>query len=75
MVTSRSGSSYMGSAPAERQQKKPGLANSGSQCGPMTQQGTMAAHSHDMHPQGFLRLIGVHEPGQKKQDVARRLHA
>ena len=75
MVTSRAGSSYMGSAPGKLQ-KKPALANSGSRSGPMTQQSTMAAHGYDMHPQGFLRLIGVHEPDrQKKDDVARRLHA
>lgn len=65
-------SSHMGSVPTELQRKK--AAPTGS--GPMTQQGTMDAHGYEMHPQGFLRLIGVHEPDrQKKQDVTRRLHA
>ncbi len=51
--------------------KKPSRAN----CGPMTQQGTMGAHGHEMHPQGFLRLIGCHETGRQKEDAAPRLHA
>ncbi|WP_024518421.1 hypothetical protein [Bradyrhizobium sp. Tv2a-2] len=56
-------------APAELL-KKPSHAN----CGPMTQQGTMGAHGHEMHPQGFLRLIGCHETIRQKEDAARRLH-
>lgn len=43
-------------------------------CGPMTQQGTMGAHGHEMHPQGFLRLIGCHEPSRQKE-AAMRPHA
>jgi hypothetical protein len=39
-------------------------------CGPMTQQGTMGAHGHEMHPQGFLRLIGCHELNRQKEDAA-----
>ncbi len=70
MVTSRV-SSHTGPAPAELQGKKPAVANSG----PMAQQDAMGAHSHEMHPQGFLRLIGVHEPDrQKNKEVTRRLH-
>jgi hypothetical protein len=44
-------------------------------CGPMTQQGPMGAHGHEMHPQGFLRLIGCHASNRQKQDAATRLHA
>ena len=79
MVTSHVGSSYgggamdqrLGPAPAEALQKKSAPAN----CGPMTQQGTMGAHGHEMHPQGFLRLIGCHEAGRHKEGAAQRLHA
>jgi hypothetical protein len=39
----------------------------------MTQQGTMGAHGHEMHPQGFLRLVGCHETNRQKEDAARRL--
>jgi len=34
-------------------------------CGPMSQQGTLGAHGHEMHPQEFVRLIGCSD--QKKQ--------
>ena len=44
-------------------------------CGPMMQQGTMGAHGHEMHPQGFLRLIGCHETNRQKEDAPPRLHA
>jgi hypothetical protein len=64
------GSDCIDPAPAELL-KKPSHAN----CGPMTQQGTMGAHGHEMHPQGFLRLIGCHETNRQKEDAARRLHA
>ena len=47
---------------------KPSRAN----CGPMTQQGMMGAHGHEMHPQGFLRLVGCHETGRQKQRAAQR---
>ena len=50
---------------------KPSVAN----CGPMTQQGAMGAHGHEMHPQGFLRLIGCHESNRQTQPKPRRLHA
>jgi hypothetical protein len=43
-------------------------------CGPMTQQGTMGAHGHEMHPQGFLRLIGCHETNRQKEDAEPQLH-
>ena len=70
MVTSRV-SSHTGSAPAELEEKKSAAANSG----PMAQQDAVGAHSYEMHPQGFVRLIGVHEPDrQKKKDVTQRLH-
>jgi hypothetical protein len=59
-----------GEAPAERL-GKPSHGN----CGPMTQQGTMGAHGHEMHPQGFLRLIGCHETSRQKQDAEPRVLA
>jgi hypothetical protein len=34
-------------------------------CGPMSQQGSLGAHGHEMHPQEFVRLIGCSD--QKKQ--------
>jgi hypothetical protein len=40
----------------------------------MTQQGTMGAHGHEMHPQGFLRLVGCHETNRQKEDDPARLH-
>jgi hypothetical protein len=58
-------------APAELRKNKPSHAN----CGPMTQQGTMGAHGHEMHPQGFLRLIGCHDSNKHKEDAAPQLHA
>jgi hypothetical protein len=57
--------------PAELLNNKPSRAT----CGPMTQQGTMGAHGHEMHPQGFLRLVGCHEANRQKEDAALRLHA
>jgi hypothetical protein len=57
-------------APAELLDK-PSRGN----CGPMIQQGTMGAHGHEMHPQGFLRLIGCHDSNRQKQDAVARLHA
>jgi len=64
------GAGRAGEAPSELPDKP-----SHSKCGPMTQQGMMGAHGHEMHPQGFLRLIGCHETNRQKQDAAPRLHA
>jgi hypothetical protein len=50
-----------GSASAEVEQKHPTPAH----CGPMTQQGAMGAHGHQMYPQEFLQLIGCHEAGKQ----------
>jgi hypothetical protein len=61
----------VGLEPAELLNSKPSRAN----CGPMTQQGAMGAHGHEMHPQGFLRLIGCHETNRQKEDAAPRVHA
>jgi hypothetical protein len=61
----------VGPQPAERPARKPSPAN----CGPMTQQGMMGAHGHEMHPQGFLRLVGCHETNRQKEEAASRLHA
>ena len=42
----------------------------------MMQQGSMGGHGYDMHPQGFLRLIGCHESSrQKEEGVAVNLRA
>jgi hypothetical protein len=74
MVASRMGAANLGAvdqASAKPLSNKPSRAN----CGPMTQQGTMGAHGHEMHPQGFLRLIGCHDPGRQREDAALRLHA
>lgn len=48
-------------------------ADATSNCGPMTQQGMMGAHGHEMYPQGFLRLVGCHETGRQKHTAAPRL--
>ena len=64
------GADRVGQERAEPIGNKPSHVN----CGPMTQQGTMGAHGHEMHPQGFLRLIGCHETRQK-EDAAPPLHA
>jgi hypothetical protein len=72
MVTSKVVvTSKMSSAPAELEQKAPAPAN----CGPMTQQGTLGGHGHEMHPQEFLRLIGCHQSGREKDEIARPLQA
>jgi hypothetical protein len=39
-------------------------------CGPMSQQGSLGAHGHEMHPQEFVRLIGCSD--QKKQGQERK---
>ena len=64
-----------GQAPAELLNDKPSSKPSRANCGPMMQQGTMGAHGHEMHPQGFLRLIGCHESNRQKEEAAPRLHA
>jgi len=65
------GAGRVGQERAAPLNNKPSHAN----CGPMTQQGTMGAHGHEMHPQGFLRLIGCHESNRQKEEAAPRLHA
>lgn len=69
MVTSSMGSLQMGSVPSEPRQDKPVPSN----CGPMMQQS--AVHGYEMHPQGFVRLIGCHETGRQKEGVAQRVDA
>ena len=74
MVASRMGAANLGGvdqSSAKPLNNKPSRAN----CGPMTQQGTMGAHGHEMHPQGFLRLIGCHDSSRQREDAALRLHA
>lgn len=62
--------SNMDSASAEVERKNP---TTPADCGPMTQQGVMGAHSHEMHPQGFLRLIGCHEADRHKDEPVKRV--
>lgn len=74
MVASHVGAANLGTAdeaPAEARKNKSSQAN----CGPMMQQGMMGEHGHEMHPQGFLRLIGCHESSRQKDEAAARLHA
>ncbi len=75
MVASDTGATDPGTGRAGRKlaerPNKPPLAN----CGPMMQQGTMGAHGHEMHPQGFLRLVGCHETNRQSHGTARRVHA
>ncbi len=81
MVASHRGATDLGAgrashAPAELLNNE--LLNNKSSranCGPMTQQGSMGAHGHEMHPQGFVRLIGCHESSRRKDEAAPRLHA
>ena len=62
--------SNMGSAPAEPSKKKQIPKN----CGPMSQQGAMGGHGHEMHPQEFVRLIGCREARMHKEDDVLELH-
>jgi hypothetical protein len=77
--------SYIGATDADTDSDAGGVAQepakllnnktSRANCGPMTQQGMMGAHGHEMHPQGFLRLVGCHETSCQREDAAPRLHA
>ena len=42
--------------------------------GPMSQQDPADCHSHDMHPQKFLRLVGCHESNSARHQAEYRLH-
>jgi hypothetical protein len=53
--------SHVAPTSVEPQQGKPA-----GNCGPMSQQGSLGAHGHEMHPQEFVRLIGCSD--QKKQE-------
>jgi hypothetical protein len=52
--------SSMGRVPVELSQKKATIADA---CGvprPMSQQGGVDSHGHEMHPQELVRLVGCH---------------
>jgi len=53
-------------------QKKGGIVDCGAQ-GPMSQQNA-GSHSHEMHPQKFVRLVGCHESSVGKHESAHRPH-
>jgi hypothetical protein len=42
--------------------------------GPMPQQDADGAHGNEMHPQGFVRLVGCHDPNAEKHDGGIRSH-
>jgi hypothetical protein len=50
--------SKVGSVPAEVSQKRDMIADCGPP-GPMPQQDAGDCHGHEMHPQGFVQLVGV----------------
>jgi hypothetical protein len=49
---------------------EPPQSKPASNCRPMSQQGTLGAHGHEMHPQEFVRLIGCSD--QRKQEIQDR---
>jgi hypothetical protein len=62
----------MGAVPAELPQKRVATAD-GNQ-GPMSQQDAAESHSHEMHPQKFVRLVGCHDLSAGKHEAGRHLH-
>lgn len=65
--------SNVGSVPAELPQKEDVIADRGGH-GPMSQQHADDSHSHEMHPQKLVRLVGCHDPNAVKREGARDLH-
>jgi hypothetical protein len=59
--------SYMGRVPVEFSQKKATTADACGAQRPMSQQGGVDSHGHEMHPQELVRLVGCHvnESGNK----------
>jgi len=57
--------------PAEFPQEKDVIA---AECGPMSLQNAADCHGHEIHPQGFVRLVGCHEPNSASHEDQRRLH-
>jgi hypothetical protein len=49
------------------------VADNGAQ-GPMSLQDAADSHGHEMHPQGFVRLVGCHESNPEIHDDIRHLH-
>jgi hypothetical protein len=58
---------------AEFPQEKHAIADGGA-LGPMSQQGDIDSHGHEMHPQKFVRLVGCHESNAGRHEAAYRLH-
>lgn len=76
MVGSYMGAAELGAVRGEPAPAEPSDNNtSGTNSGPMAQQGAMGAHGHEMYPQAFVRLIGCHEAKNPGRDAAHRLHA
>jgi len=65
--------SNMGAVPAEFPQQRDGAAGSGAQR-PMSQQDAAGPHSHEMHPQKFVRLVGCHDLNAGKHEAGRHLN-
>jgi hypothetical protein len=64
--------SSMGPVPAELPQEKPVI-----DCGvigPMPQQAVDSCHGNEMHPQGFVQLVGCHDPNSEKHEAAHHAH-
>jgi hypothetical protein len=63
--------SNMGSLPAEFPRERD-IADGGDH-GPMSQQDAAGSHSHEMHLQKFVRLVGCHDSKACKHEAAFRL--
>jgi hypothetical protein len=59
--------------PPKSTQEKDMIVDSGAQ-GPMSLQNAADSHGHEMHPQGFIRLVGCHESSPDIHDGVRPLH-
>jgi hypothetical protein len=59
--------------PPKSPQQKEMVADNGAQ-GPMSLQNAADCHGHEMHPQGFVRLVGCHESNPEIHDDIRHLH-
>jgi hypothetical protein len=60
--------------PRDPSQQKDVIADCGAAHGPMSQQGAGDSHSHEMHPQKLVQLVGCHDPNAGKQEDAHRPH-
>jgi hypothetical protein len=62
----------VGPVPDESPRKKPVI--DGDLAGPMPQQDVDGCHGNEMHPQGFVQLVGCHGPNAEKHEGARHAH-